>query len=667
MGALLDLPAAIPFRDVLAVDIPRDIRALIAEADARLSAIAAPATPRTWTDTAAAFDRATEALDRAWVVVGHLRSVAHDEALEAAHNEVLGEVSAFYAGIWLRRPLYDALRAFADTPEAAQLRGARRRWLDKTLDAFRRLGAELEGEALDRYQAIVAELAELAASFSRHVLLATQAWSLSLPDDARLGGVPEATRGMLAALAGEDGGYKVVLQGPAVTAILTYAEDRALRETVWHAWNQRGVSNDTDNRPVVARMLALRREQANLLGFDDFADFVLHDRMAHTGAEASAFVDRLETATRPAFEQENVDLARFVEAQGGPSPLMPWDVGYWSEKQRLALHDFDEEALRPYFAYDRVLDGMFTLANRLYGVTIAPTTLPGWHEDVQSFALHDADGRKLGSFYTDFFPRPTKRDGAWMNPLQTSDGRGNPHVAVICGNFTPPTGSGPALLTHREVETLFHEFGHLLHHLLTEAELYGQAGTNVAWDFVELPSQIMENWCWEREALDVFARHHETLAPIPEGLFERMIAARNFRAAAFQMRQLGFCRVDLDLHRQGTGAQDAVAYGRDVIARYSATPLPDDYAMLASFSHLFADAVGYAAGYYSYQWAAVLDADAFGVFQANGLFDRATGERFRRTILAQGDAEDPATLIARFLGRTPTVDAHLRRSGLLAA
>jgi oligopeptidase A len=290
-----------------------------------------------------------------------------------------------------------------------------------------------------------------------------------------------------------------------------------------------------------------------------------------------------------------------------------------------------------------------------------------WHDDVQAFTLHDADDRQLGAFYTDFFPRPTKRDGAWMNPLQTADGTGRPHIAVICGNFSPPTGDSPALLTHREVETLFHEFGHLLHHLLTEAEIYGQAGTNVAWDFVELPSQIMENWCWEREALDVFARHHDTDATLPDALFERMIAAKNYRAAAFQMRQLGFCRVDLDLHRQGPGDLDAVSYARDVIARYSATPLPDDYGMLASFSHLFADAVGYAAGYYSYQWAAVLDADAFGVFQRNGLFDRATGDAFRRTILAQGDAEDPAVLIARFLGRAPTVDAHLRRAGLVAA
>lgn len=667
MGALLDLPSAIPFRDVMAADIPADIRALIAAADARLHAVANVDGVRTWKNTAAAFDRATEPLDRAWGVVGHLRSVAHDDALEAAHHEVLGDVTTFYAGIWLRRPLYDALRAFAETPEAQALQGARRRWLTKTLDAFRRLGAELDGEALLRYQAIVGQLAELAATFSRNVLMATQAWSLTLPDDARLHGLPPSAKAMLAALAGDAGGYRVGLQGPVVTAILTYADDRALREEVWRAWNQRGVAPETDNRSVVAGMLALRQEQAALLGFADFADFVLHDRMAHTGAEATAFIDRLEAATRPGFEAENLALDAFARTHGGPAPLQPWDVGYWSEKARLALHDFDEEALRPYFAYDHVLEGMYALAHRLYGVSVRPADLPVWHDDVRAFALHDADDRCLGTFYTDFFPRPTKRDGAWMNPLQTADGTGRPHVAVICGNFSPPTGAGPALLTHREVETLFHEFGHLLHHLLTEAEIYGQAGTNVAWDFVELPSQIMENWCWEREALDVFARHHETGAPLPEELFQRMLGAKNYRAAAFQMRQLGFCRVDLDLHRQGPGDLDAVAYAREVLARYSATALPADYGMLASFSHLFADAVGYAAGYYSYQWAAVLDADAFEVFQRNGLFDRATGDAFRHTILAQGDAEDPAVLIARFLGRAPTVDAHLRRAGLVAA
>jgi oligopeptidase A len=670
-SVLLDLPVSIPWDAIAPADIPAAIRQLVADADARLTAVAACDGPRTWDNTGAVLDRATEPLDRAWTVVGHVRAVNASDELEAAYNEVNAEVSSFYAGIFLRDDLWSALRTYADTDDARALTGARRRWLDKTLAAFRRNGAELQGSDKVRYAEIIEALAVQSSTFMRHVLQATASWSLPVDDAARLQGLPESARGMMEAIArsrGQETGWLVILNAPVVTAILTYADDRALREEVWGAWNQRASSGELDNQPVIREMLALRREQARLLGFADFADFVLSDRMAHDGATASTFVERLEDAARAAFERENTELVAFVTERGGPLPLQPWDVGYWAEKQRKARYDFDEEAVRPWFRYESVLDGLFGLVQRLYGVTITPSDRPSWHPDAACWSLRDAEGRELGVFHTDFFPRQTKRDGAWMNALQT--GRdGTPHVGLMCGNFTPATPDRPALLTHREVETLFHELGHLLHHLLTRTELYSQAGTNVAWDFVELPSQIMENWTWEREALDVFARHHETGERLPDELFDRMTRARNFRSAAFMMRQLGFCRVDLDLHRTWDEARDGdpLSFGRRVLERYSATALPEGFAMLTAFSHLFADAVGYAAGYYSYQWAAVLDADAFTRFQAEGLFNPATGAAFREAILAAGDSDDPAALFRSFLGRDPDVRAHLRRSGLHAA
>ena len=339
-----------------------------------------------------------------------------------------------------------------------------------------------------------------------------------------------------------------------------------------------------------------------------------------------------------------------------------------AEKQRRVLYDLDEEALRPYFEAGRVVEGMFELEHRLYGVRVRRVEdLPTWHETVQAYELDDAEGRRIGVFYADLFPRQGKRGGAWMRPMLTGDlAAGRPHVAVMCANITPPVGSRPALLTHREVETLFHEFGHLLHHLLTEVPVRSLAGTNVAWDFVELPSQIMENWCWARPSLDLFARHFETDAPIPDDLFDALTRARTFRAGYAQMRQLGFATVDLALHRLYDPERDGevVDYARAALAPFSPASLPDDYAMIASFTHLFASPTGYAAAYYSYKWAEVLDADAFTRFEAAGVFSREVGGELREKILARGDSRDPAALFEDFMGRGPDPEALLRRAGL---
>jgi oligopeptidase A len=372
------------------------------------------------------------------------------------------------------------------------------------------------------------------------------------------------------------------------------------------------------------------------------------------------------------FGEENQELWEFRRSLEGPDapPLAPWDVAYYAEKQRHALYDFDEEALRPYFPMERVVGGLFELAGRLYGIRVEEESgVPAWDADVHYYNVRDEDGVFLGSFYADWHPRENKRGGAWMDALITGGPAAagfRPHLGLICGNLTPPVGGKPALLTHREVETIFHEFGHLLHHLLSRVEIRSLAGTSVAWDFVELPSQIMENWCWEREALDLFARHYETGAAVPDELFQKMKRARTFRAANAQMRQVGFGFIDLLLHVGYDAARDGdpVAYSRRILQEFSPAPLPADHAMIAAFTHLFAAPVGYGAGYYSYKWAEVLEADAFTRFRDGGIFSREVGARFRGEILSRGDSEDPAELYRRFMGRDPDPRALLVRSGL---
>jgi len=387
--------------------------------------------------------------------------------------------------------------------------------------------------------------------------------------------------------------------------------------------------------------------------------------MAKSGAAAQTFVESLEAKTRARFAEENAALEAFANQK-----LEPWDTGYWAEKQRLALYDFDEEELRPYFPLDRVMPGMFDLFGKLFGIrVVAESNIPGWDPEVRRYAIYDAakPDLHLGSFYADWFPRENKRGGAWMDSLITGNpDAGNAHLGLICGNLTPPVDGKPALLTHREVETIFHEFGHLLHHCLSRVEVRSLAGTSVPWDFVELPSQIMENWCWERASLDLFARHYETGAPIPEDLFQKMVRAKNFRAANAQMRQLGFATVDLMLHRVYDPARDGdvIDYSRKLLQKFSPAPLPAEHAMIASFTHLFASPVAYGAGYYSYKWAEALDADAFTRFKKEGVFSAQVGTEFRTRILEKGDSEDPAALYRNFMGRDPDPNALLERAGL---
>jgi oligopeptidase A len=670
MNPLLALPFGIPFDQIAADHVVPGIRELIGRAQTALDAVIDTPEPRTYANTLLALDQATEPLDVGLSVVRHLETVATTPELREAFNTIQPEASAFYSTIPLNAGLWRALREFAATPEAAGLTGIHRRNFTKTMDAFRRAGADLDEAGKKRSEAIDVELANLTTRYAENVLDSTNGFELYLTEESQLAGLPPSARAAARQSAESKGqaGWRFTLQQPSYVAALTYLDDRAVRETLYRAYVTRASAGQFDNAALTARILELRQEKAKLLGFANFADLVLVERMAKSGAAARAFVDDLYEKTKPFFAVENEQL---VAVAG--QPLEAWDIPYWAEKQRAALYEFDEEQLRPYFALPRVMDGLFAICRRLFGIVVTATAaLPVWDQEVKTYDIHDeATGHHLGSFYSDLYPRENKRGGAWMDSFLTGLPRGegwDPHLGLICGNLTPPLDGQPALLTHRDVETIFHEFGHLLHHCLTRVPLRSMAGTNVAWDFVELPSQIMENWCWEREALDLFARHHETGAPIPEELFNKMKRARTFRAANAQMRQLSFGIVDLTLHTTYSAATDGdvVAYSRRLLAPFSPTPLPPEHAMINSFTHLFANPVGYAGGYYSYKWSEVLDADAFSRFRAEGVFSAEAGLDFRHQILGKGDSEDPAELYRNFMGRDPDPRALLVRSGLLS-
>ena len=662
---LLFIDFQIPFDKVQTAHIEPAIAQLIASAYQRLNALAEDPAPRTYDNTLHALESLTEVLDYAMVIVRHLEAVATTPELRTVYNAIQPTVSAFYSSIPLHAGLWKQIKAFAATPEAAALTGTRKRFLTKTLDAFRRHGAELDEAGKQRLAAIDVELTNITTKFSENVLDSTNAFQLLVMNEEELAGLPPSA----VAAARENAkthnleGWRFTLHAPSLTPVLMYLDKRELREHVWRAYSARGAVAPYDNRDLIVQILALRQERAALLGYQNFADLVLDDRMAHSGQRALQFLLDLDTKTRAQFERENRELHEFAGVD-----LEAWDIAYYSEKQRQALYDFDEEELRPYFPAPKVVAGMFQIVERLYGIQVRERGgVPVWHPDVKFYEIWDTSGERLGAFYADWFPRETKRGGAWMDAFFTgSPGSHEPHIGVICGNLTPPIGDDPALLTHREVETIFHEFGHLLHHCLSRVEVKSLAGTNVAWDFVELPSQIMENWCWERPALDLFARHYQTGAPLPEELFQKMRRARNFRSANNQMRQLGFGITDLKMHMEYALHPDGdiIAWSRAILQRFSAATLPPEHAGIASFTHLFASPVAYAAGYYSYKWAEVLDADAFTRFHEAGIFDPEVGRGFREKILSKGDSEDPAELYRQFMGRDPDPEALMRRSGL---
>src|SRR6185312_13887688 len=528
MNPLLQISFRVPFDQIQAAQVEPAIDELLADAGRRLNeTIASP-------EPLHALDTMTERLEYAMNIVRHLESVATTPELRAAFNAVQPKVSAFYSSLPLNEGLWNAIQRYASTAEARSLTGAMKRYLTKTIDSFKRHGADLPAEGKARLKKIDVALTEVTTKFSENVLDSTNAYELLIEDQKQLAGLPSAAVAGARASAESKGkpGWRFTLHGPSYIALMTYLDDASIRRQVWHAYNTRATADPHDNRPLLEKILQLR--------------------------------------------QENAALESFAGRK-----LEPWDIGYWAEKQRAALYDFDEEALRPYFSLENVVSGMFDIFGRIFGIRVAEESgVPAWDPAVKCYAIRDAaSGAALGSFYSDWFPRENKRGGAWMdslltgNPTAQNSAERRPHLGLICGNLTPPVDGRPALLTHREAETIFHEFGHLLHHLLSQVEVRSLAGTSVPWDFVELPSQIMENWCWERESLDLFARHWQTGQRLPEELFQKMKRAKTFRAANMQMRQLGFGVVDLALHRMWDGQSDVVKFARGVLVPFAAAPL----------------------------------------------------------------------------------------------
>jgi oligopeptidase A len=685
--------------------VQEDIEIALRQAEERIELFLAQDRGRMSFDSVViSLDETTRGLSEAWGLVNHLDSLCNTPALREAHNAMLPRISSFFARIPLNDDIWDLLLTYSKTDDARALTGPRRRALDETLESFRQHGAELPPDKKARLEQLETELSKATQKYSENVLDSTNAWELVLPDDSRLAGLPPSALSAARqdALARGHGSeeqlhYRFTLKAPSMIPVLEYAEDDALRREVWEASTRIGREGEHDNTGLVFDILRLRREKAELLGKPHFADQVLQQRMARTGARALQFVDDLHQRVRDAFERETAALEEFRadNAGGEARRFEPWELAFWAERMRRAHFDLDPEELRPYLPMDRVLGGMFELAETIFDIRIRaretvfiePATgsetavstgpdQPGpvevWHPEVLFYEVFNGNGAHIGSFYADWHPRDSKRGGAWMNYLRMGcpparDEERRPHLGLICGNMTPPAGGKPALLTHDEVCTVFHEFGHLLHQLMGSVDIPALNGVNVYWDFVELPSQLMENFCWERESLDLFARHHETGEPIPPKLFKKLVAARNFRAATAMMRQLAFAKLDLELHMLPPPAPEDIdleALTRALLKGYLIPLRTEPPTILRRFGHLFSSPTGYAAGYYSYKWAEVLDADAFTRFQKEGVLNPAVGRAFRDCILSKGNSEDPAKLFRDFMGRDPDPAALLARDGL---
>jgi oligopeptidase A len=671
------------------------VTALVREVEAMLTELEANAQP-SWQGVVEPIERMHDRLGFGWGIVEHLMSVKNSEALRAAHEKVEPEVVKLSMRIGQSAAIYRALTGLRDGEAAANLDAAQHRILTKLIEDADLAGVGLEGEARARFQAVKLELAELSTRFGNHLLDSTKAFALELSEPAEVAGLPQSALEMAANAAkmssagvdeatAEAGPWRINLDGPSFMGFMKHSTRRDLRETLYKAYVTRASQGEHDNRPLIASMLRLRREEANLLGFDTYAELSLSRKMAGSIDAAETLLEELRIASFAAARDDLEELRSFMRERGASEEaddLQQWDVAFWSERLREARFDYSEEELRPYFPMPRVLDGLFDLAKRLFGIEVvaADGEAPVWHEDVVFFHVRSAEGEHIASFYMDPFSRPSeKRGGAWMNEVvgrsalfPQASGRARIPVAYLVCNGSPPSGGKPSLMTFREIETLFHEFGHTLQHMLTRVD-YGLAAgiRNVEWDAVELPSQFMENWCYHHDTLVGLSQHIDTQAKLPDELFDKIVAGRTFRAASLMLRQLNFAVLDLELHhRFDVNGSDSP---EDVQRRVAETttvlpPIPDDQ-FLCGFSHIFQG--GYAAGYYSYKWAEVLSADAFAAFEEAGLDEpaaiEATGHRFRDTVLSLGGSVPPLDVFRQFRGREPSTEALLRHSGLVAA
>ena len=672
-----------PFNEIKAEHVVPAMTQILAELDEKVSKLEKDVTP-TWAGLVEPLTEIEERLNWSWGVVGHLMSVKNSPQLREAYEKMQPEIVKFYNKLSQSKPLYEAFKGIKKGAEWDKLESAQKRIVESSIRDFELSGVGLEGEAKERFNQIQLELAELSTKFSNNVLDATKAFKLKLTDKKDVEGLPPSALGLMAQTAKaegnedatpENGPWVVTLDYPSYIPFMKYATNRELREKLYKAFVSRASSGELDNRGNIDRILELRKEKANILGFANFAELSLARKMAPDVAAVQQLQDELRVASYDAAVKEFEELKAFAGQD-----LMNWDTTFWAEKQREAKFDFKEEELRPYFSLPRVLDGLFGLANRIFGVTIsaADGKAPVWQEDVRYFQIADENGEAIAFFFLDPYSRPAeKRSGAWMNDCigrakMTVEGKTETRlpVAYLTCNQTPPVDGKPSLMTFGEVTTLFHEFGHGLQHMLTTIDFSGAAGiNNVEWDAVELPSQFMENWCYDRPTLFGMAKHYETGETLPEEYYQKLVAAKNYMSGSAMLRQLHFGMLDMELHSNyEPRGEETPSDVRDRLAKTTSVlpPIPEDN-FLCAFGHIFAG--GYAAGYYSYKWAEVLSADAFAAFEEAGLEDeeavRSVGKRFKDTVLSLGGSLHPMEVFQTFRGREPQTEPLLRHSGLL--
>ena len=676
---LLETHELPPFSAIQPEHVEPAISQLIDANRKHLQALLSDLQQPNWDNLVAPLEAQGDLLDQAWSPVSHLNAVCNNDALRTAYNNSLALLTEYGTEVSQNTELYNAYQQLADSEDYGRLTQAQKQAVDNALRDFRLGGVALDGEQKKRFGAIQKRLSELSTQFSNNVLDATQAWFKHFTDAEALAGLPESALAQAAQAAAQKqlSGYVVTLDFPSYLAVMMYADNRQLREEMYTAYVTRASADGKkadgssaaqwDNSALITETLALRHELAQLLGFANYAERSLASKMAESTQQVLDFLNELAQKSRPLAERDIQELRDFAATQDC-TDLQPWDMTYFSEKLRVEKYAISQEELRPYFPAERVITGMFDVVKRLYDIDIVQVAVfDSWHPDVRFYHIFK-NGEKIASFYLDLFAREHKRGGAWMADCRvrrkTDTGTQLP-VAFLTCNFTPPVGDTPSLLTHDEVTTLFHEFGHGLHHMLTQIDVAAVSGINgVAWDAVELPSQFLENWCWEPEAIPLISAHYQTAEPLPQALLDKMLAAKNFQSGMQMVRQLEFSLFDFRLHAEYDPAnpQDPQAVLDQVRRDVAVVQAPAFNRFQNSFSHIFAG--GYAAGYYSYKWAEVLSADAFSRFEEEGIFNAQTGESFLHEILQQGGSKAPMELFINFRGREPSIDALLRYSGL---
>lgn len=674
VNPLLDTAALPRFDAIRPEHVAPAVEALLAEADAALERAVGADVPADYDALSAVLDVATERLGRAWGAVSHLNAVADTPELRAAYTEALPKVTDFHTRLGADERLYGKYKAIATSSQAAALNPARRQALSNAMRDFVLSGAELQGAAKQRYADIQARLADLGQAFSEHVLDATDAWSYLARED-ELRGVPADVLAATRAAAESQGqsGHKLSLHMPVYLPLMQYAQARGLRERLYRAYVTRASEAgpaERDNSVAIGEILALRQEEAALLGYRDYAEVSLVPKMADSPAQVQDFLVDLAKRARPHAERDLAELRDFAAKELGITELQAWDIAFASERLKQARYAFSDNEVKQYFTEPKVLAGLFRIIETLFEVAIRPDTAPVWHETVRFYRI-ERGSQLVGQFYLDLYARPGKRPGAWMDDVRgrwaRPEGALQTPVAQLVCNFASPVGDKPALLSHDDVTTLFHEFGHGLHHMLTQVNEIGVAGiSGVEWDAVELPSQFMENFCWEWDVVKHMTAHVDSLEPLPRALFDKMLAAKNFQSGLQTLRQVEFALFDMRIHAgAGAGRADAawVQEQLDAVRREVAVLVPPAFNRFQhSFSHIFAG--GYAAGYYSYKWAEVLSADAYAAFEEEGVFNPAVGRRYREAILEAGGSRPAIDSFRAFRGREPTIDALLRHQGM---